>query len=161
MFEDPPSCMLHRQGNFITGFFPEDVQADLENQVGVFGLPPIDPQWGTPVLGGGDQFIMFNDRPEVRRFMEFLTTWKAGEAWAKAGGALFPYKDQDLSAYPDSLTRIQAELLLNTKVFRFDASDLMPASVGNGSFWTGMVNLVKGKELDAVLQAIDASWPKK
>jgi alpha-glucoside transport system substrate-binding protein len=25
MFEDPPGCWLHRQGNFITGFFPEGV----------------------------------------------------------------------------------------------------------------------------------------
>jgi alpha-glucoside transport system substrate-binding protein len=161
MFEDLPPCMLHRQGNFITGFFPEDVQADLDNRVGVFGLPPIDPQWGTPVLGGGDQFVMFNDRPEVRQFMEFLTTWKAGEAWAKAGGALFAHQDQDLSAYPDSLSRTQAELLLNAEVFRFDASDLMPASVGNGSFWTGMVDLVNGKDLDEVLKAIDESWPKE
>jgi alpha-glucoside transport system substrate-binding protein len=161
MFDPLPACMMHRQGNFITGFFPEDVQADLESQVGVFGLPPIDPQWGTPVLGGGDQFIMFNDRPEVRQFMEFLTSWKAGEAWAKAGGALFPYKDQDLNAYPDSLTRIQAELLLNADVFRFDASDLMPAAVGNGSFWTGMVDLVNGKDLDEVLNTIDESWPQE
>jgi alpha-glucoside transport system substrate-binding protein len=161
MFEDLPPCMLHRQGNFITGFFPEDVQADLDNRVGVFGLPPIDPQWGTPVLGGGDQFIMFHDRPEVRQFMEFLTTWKAGEAWAKAGGALFAHQDQDLSAYPDSLSRTQAELLLNAEVFRFDASDLMPASVGNGSFWSGMIDLVNGKDLDVVLKAIDESWPKE
>ena len=160
MFEDVPSCMMHRQGNFITGFFPEDVQADLENRVGVFGLPSIDTQWGTPVLGGGDQFVMFNDRPEVRQFMEYLTTWKAGESWAKAGGALFPYKDQDVSVYPDSLTRIQAELLLNAEVFRFDASDMMPASVGNGSFWKGMVDLVNGSGLDEVLKAIDDSWPK-
>lgn len=160
MFEDLPACMMHRQGNFIPGFFPQEVQDDIENRVGVFGLPSIDPQWGTPVLGGGDQFVMFNDRPEVRQFMEFLTTWKAGEAWAKAGGALFAYKDQDLSAYPNSLARIQAELLLNADVFRFDASDMMPASVGNGTFWTGMADLVNGQPVDDVLKAIDDSWPK-
>ncbi len=27
---------------------------------------------------------------------------------------------------------------------RFDASDLMPAAVGSGSFWTGMVDYMKG-----------------
>ena len=26
MFEDPPGCWLHKQGNFITGFFPEGVE---------------------------------------------------------------------------------------------------------------------------------------
>ena len=27
MFEDPPKCWLHKQGNFITSFFPEGVEA--------------------------------------------------------------------------------------------------------------------------------------
>ena len=26
MFEDPPGCWMHKQGNFITSFFPEGVQ---------------------------------------------------------------------------------------------------------------------------------------
>jgi alpha-glucoside transport system substrate-binding protein len=160
LFTDPPDCMLHRQGNFITGFFPEDIQDDLENKVGVFGLPEIDPQWGVPALGGGDQYVMFNDRPEVRQVMEFLATWKSAEVWAAAGGALFPHKDQNLDAYPDALSRSQAELLLNAKVFRFDASDLMPAEVGAGSFWAGMVDLVNGEPVDDVLNDIEASWPQ-
>ena len=159
MFENPPGAWMHRQGNFITGFFPESVQADLDNQVGVFGFPQIDPKWGTPALGGGDQFVMFNDRPEVRQFMEFLATWESGKAWAQTGGALFPYKNQDTSAYPTEIERAQAKLLLNAKVFRFDASDLMPAEVGAGTFWTGMVDAVSGVPLDRVLQEIEDSWP--
>jgi alpha-glucoside transport system substrate-binding protein len=45
---------------------------------------------------------------------------------------------------------------------RFDASDLMPAAVGSGSFWTGMVEYVKGgpSTLDGVLKKIEDSWPK-
>ena len=27
MFEDPPKCWLHKQGNFVTSFFPEDVSS--------------------------------------------------------------------------------------------------------------------------------------
>ncbi len=160
MFENPPKAWMHRQGNFITGFFPDDIQANLDQEVGLFGFPQIDPQWGTPALGGGDQFVMFNDRPEVREFLKFLATWESGVAWAKAGGALFPYKNQDLSAYPTELERAQAELLLNAKVFRFDASDLMPAEVGAGTFWTGMVDYVSGVSVDKVLDDIEASWPK-
>jgi alpha-glucoside transport system substrate-binding protein len=30
MFEDPPQCWLHRQGNFITSFFPEGVEPDKD-----------------------------------------------------------------------------------------------------------------------------------
>ena len=44
---------------------------------------------------------------------------------------------------------------------RFDASDLMPAAVGSGSFWTGMVEYMKGgpDSLKGVLDDIEKSWP--
>ena len=44
----------------------------------------------------------------------------------------------------------------------FDASDLMPPAVGQGSFWTGIVDWANtnGTNTDAVLQAIDDSWPQ-
>ena len=160
MFDNPPKAWMHRQGNFITGFFPDAVQANLEEEVGVFPLPAINPEFGIPVLGGGDQFVVFNDRPEVRQFMEFLATWESGESWAKAGGALFPYLNQDLNAYPNEIERSLAEALVNAKVFRFDASDLMPAQVGAGSFWTGIVDWVNGKPLDTMLGDVQRSWPK-
>ncbi|HOE90202.1 MAG: Multiple sugar-binding protein precursor [Spirochaetes bacterium ADurb.Bin315] len=160
LFDNPPKAWMHRQANFITGFFPEHIQANLEEEVGVFPLPAIDPKWGIPVLGGGDQFVVFNDRPEVREFMEYLQTWESAESWAKAGGALFPYLNQNLDAYPNAIERSLAEALVNAKVFRFDASDLMPASVGAGSFWEGIVDWVNGKSLDATLADIQKSWPK-
>ncbi len=159
LFEDPPQAWLHRQGNFITGFMPDDIQADLPAEVGVFALPEIDPKWGTPVLGGGDQFVVFNDRPEVRQFMEFLTTWNSGKSWAQAGGAIFPYQDQDFNDYANPIERKLAEILVNAEVFRFDASDLMPAEVGAGTFWTGMTDWVSGESGDATLEMIEDSWP--
>lgn len=160
LFTNPPKAMMHRQGNFITGFFPDNVQANLEAEVGVFPLPSINPEFGIPVLGGGDQFVVFNDTPEVRAFMEFLATWESGELWAKSGGALFPYLNQDLNAYPNAIERSLAEALVNAKVFRFDASDLMPGQVGAGTFWTGVVNWLTGKSLDSVLKDVQRSWPK-
>ena len=38
----------------------------------------------------------------------------------------------------------------------------MPAEVGSGSFWTGMVEYMKSgpDTLDGVLDDIEASWPK-
>jgi alpha-glucoside transport system substrate-binding protein len=159
MFDTPPLAWMHRQGNFIAGFFPEGVQANLDEEVALFGLPSINAKWGTPVLGGGDQFVMFNDRPDVRAFMEYLTTGESGKAWAQSGGALFPHKDQDLNWYPTEIARVQAKLLLEAEVFRFDASDLMPAEVGAGTFWTGMVDYISGVPLDKVLDSIEKSWP--
>jgi alpha-glucoside transport system substrate-binding protein len=92
--------------------------------------------------------------------MEFLATWESGEIWARSGGALFPYLNQDLSVYPSSNDRLVAEALVNAKVFRFDASDLMPGQVGAGSFWTGIVDWVNGKSLDAMLADVEKSWPQ-
>jgi alpha-glucoside transport system substrate-binding protein len=44
---------------------------------------------------------------------------------------------------------------------RFDASDMMPAAVGSGSFWTGMVTYMQDgpDSLQSVLDEIEASWP--
>ena len=39
-FSDPPKCMIMRQGNFATTFFPQPVQADLDNKVGIYVFPP-------------------------------------------------------------------------------------------------------------------------
>ena len=38
----PPKCWLHRQGNFITTFFPEGLEAGVDYDF--FYLPPIDPR---------------------------------------------------------------------------------------------------------------------
>ena len=46
---------------------------------------------------------------------------------------------------------------------RFDASDLMPKEVGQGTFWSGMLEYVRGgpESLDGILQDIEDSWPEE
>ena len=41
---------------------------------------------------------------------------------------------------------------------RFDASDLMPSTVGAGSFWKGMVDWIDGKDTATVLSDIQAGY---
>lgn len=160
IYENPPQAMMNMQGNFITGFMQDEVQNNLETMVGVFALPSYDPAYGTPVLGGGDQFVKFSDKEGVDEFLTFLTTWEACAPWAKIGGALFPHKNQNFDDYGNSLERDIAKILVNASVFRFDASDLMPAVVGSGSFWTGMIDYVSGaKDSKKALAAIEATWP--
>jgi len=160
-FDNPPKCWFTNQGNFITAFFPDAVKADLDNQVGVFNLPTIDSQYGTPAEVGGDQAVAFADRPEVWAFLKYLTTPEAGVSWSKAGGALFPYKGQDLSNYSSKLDQAFVTTMTTADFVRFDGSDQMPAAVGSGSFWSEMVKLVNGSEsIDDALNNIEASWPK-
>jgi alpha-glucoside transport system substrate-binding protein len=159
MFEDPPRCWLHKQGNFITGFFPEDAVAGVDYDF--FYLPPIDEQYGKPFLVAGDMFTMFTDRPEVRAFMEYITVPESASGWLQNGGALAAHQTATPDMYGVDLERGIAELVAEATAFRFDGSDLMPGEVGSGSFWTGMVDYVSGAaDLDTVLAEIDASWPQ-
>jgi alpha-glucoside transport system substrate-binding protein len=162
MFEDPPACLLHRQGNFITGFFPDDVQSNLDDSVDLFLFPPVEGGYdGQPVLGGGDMAALFNgEDDDAKQVMEFLTSDQFGAEWAQAGGWLSPHSTFDTSNYPNETTKKIAELVGEADVFRFDASDLMPAEVGAGTFWSGMVDWTTGaKSTDQVTEDIENSWP--
>jgi alpha-glucoside transport system substrate-binding protein len=154
IFDSPPGCYMHRQASFITAFFPEGV---TEEDYDVFAFPEIDPAYGVPALGAGDVIVMLNDTPQARAFIQYLATAKPHEIWAAKGGFLSPHRGVSLDAYPDDITRKQAEVLTSAEVFRFDGSDLMPAAVGAGTFWTGVMDYVGGEDLDAVLEMIEAS----
>ncbi len=159
MFEKPPKAWMHKQGNFITSFFPDNVKAGTDYDF--FYLPTVDEAYGKPVLVAGDIYAMFNDRPEVRMVMQYFATGASVEGWVKAGGAISPHKDSQLSWYTNDVDRKVAEVIQNATSVRFDGSDLMPGQVGAGSFWKEMTAYVSGaKTLDAALKAIDASWPK-
>jgi len=159
MFEDPPGCWLHKQGNFITGFFPEGSEAGVDYDF--FYLPPIDEAYGRPFLVAGDIMAMFNDRPEVRALMEYFTTPESASGWLETGGALAAHLTATPEMYGVDLERGIAELVSQATSFRFDGSDLMPGEVGGGSFWKGMTDYVSGAaDLDQILPEIDASWPE-
>lgn len=158
LLTDPPQCYLHRQASFISNFFPQGVVLGVN--VDVFPLPPIKPELGLPILVGGDMVAMFNDTPEARKLMQYLTTVKPHKISVQLGGYISPHQGVSLTSYPDPVSRKQAEILFNADVIRFDASDLMPARVGTGKFWMGIVNYIEGEDLDQVLIEIDQGWPK-
>lgn len=157
---DPPRALMHRQATFISGFLPEDAQAQIGTAIDVFYLPPIDAQYGRPVLGAGDFFAAMKDTPATREVLKFLATGESIKAWVEAGGTVATHNDASLSWYPGSIERSAAEFIRDADTFRFDGSDLMPGEVGAGTFWTGMVDYVSGEDLDSVLDKIDNSYPR-
>ncbi len=158
MFEDPPQCWFNRQGNFVTSFFPEEAVAGVDYDF--FYLPPIKEEYGKPVLGAGDIYAAFNDRPEVRAVMQYFSTGESLKVWVEQGGAILTHNDADLDWYVDPVTRGVAETIRNATTFRFDGSDLMPGEVGAGTFWKYMTDYVSGTiTREEALQQIDASWP--
>ncbi|MFC3747395.1 ABC transporter substrate-binding protein [Paenibacillus sp. GCM10012306] len=157
MFDNPPKAWFHRQGNFITSFFPETAKVDVDYDW--FYLPPIDPQYGKPVLVAGDIYAMFNDRPEVRAVMEFFTTGESVKSWVQSGGMIAPMNDASLDWYSSESDRRMAKLVQDASTLRFDGSDLMPGKVGAGTFWKGMTDYVSGTAtLDQALEQIQSGW---
>jgi alpha-glucoside transport system substrate-binding protein len=159
LFTEPPECYMHRQASFISSFFPEGVV--LGENVAIFPLPPINEEFGLPILVGGDVVAMFNDTPAARQLMQYLASVKPHEISAQMGGYISPHKGVSLDLYPDPVSRQQAEILLNADLIRFDGSDLMPANVGTGTFWLGIMKYVDGQNVDTVLIDINQSLPKK
>ena len=156
LFREPPSCYLHRQASFISSFFPEE--AELGKNIAVFPFPSIKPEFGTPILVAGDVFGMFNETPESKALLEYLATPEPHEIWAKLGGFISPHQKVALDVYPDPVTKQQAEILANAETIRFDGSDMMPSSVGTGTFWSGIIDFVGGKSVEKVLAEIEKSW---
>lgn len=157
-------CFLHRQASFQAANWPEGTTVGPDGDVWAFYLPAVDPTQARPVTGGGDFAMMFDDRPEVNAFMEYLSSGDWANARAKAspnGGAVSANKKLDTANLANEVDKLSVEMLQDDKaVFRFDGSDLMPAAVGSGSFWNGIVAWVsEDKPTDDVLDNIEASWP--
>ncbi|MBY9077703.1 carbohydrate ABC transporter substrate-binding protein [Paenibacillus sp. HN-1] len=159
MFENPPKSMMYKMASLAVNYFPSDVN---EDDYDFFYFPPIDEQYGKPVLVGGEIMAMFNDRPEVRAVMEYFTHGESLKGWIEQGGVVAPQKDASLDWYTNKVDRGVAEIIQNADSVRFDGSDLMPGEVGAGTFWKAMTDLVSGSvTLDEAMKEIDDSWPKQ
>ena len=160
-------CLMHRQASFYAAFIPEGTAfADgSDDAVDVFYFPSNE---GKPVLGAGTLVAAHNDRPEVWAVMEYFGSVEyadirqAAQVELKGGGLsgfLSGANGVDLSQYTD-LEKSFLDILASAETFRFDASDLMPADVGAGTFWTEGTSAVNGdKEVKDAADAIEASWP--
>ncbi len=156
LFANPPGCYMVHQASFITDFFTQanpGITATVDFDF--FPFPPFTA--GAPVSTemAGDLFGMFNDTPQARALISYLTTPEAQAIWVQRGGAISPNKLVPLSLYPDDLSRKAAQLLVGSQVAVFDASDLMPSAM-NDAFWKAILNYVQNpSSLDSILQGLD------
>jgi alpha-glucoside transport system substrate-binding protein len=160
MFSNPPKCWMYNQGSFITGFFPKEVTADLDANVGVFGFPPGTAGGDNPVEGGGDLLTLLNDSDNAKTVVKYLSEADIGNDAAPNSSFFSPHKDFDVSLYPNDLTRAEADYAYKATAFLFDGSDAMPAEVGTGSFWKEMTAWISGQEdANTALKNVEDSWP--
>ncbi|NGM13651.1 ABC transporter substrate-binding protein [Verrucosispora sp. WMMA2044] len=152
-------CALHRQASFYANQWPEGTKVAEDGDVFAFYFPAIDPAKGKPVLGGGEFVTAFADRPEVQAVQTYLASGEHANSRAKIGDWVSANNKLDLANVANPIDKLSVELLQDdSTVFRFDGSDLMPAAVGAGTFWKGMVEWINGGNTANVLQGIESSW---
>jgi alpha-glucoside transport system substrate-binding protein len=157
-------CYMHRQASFY-GQNYSDVSANVaqDGDIWAFFLPSKDGK-SRPIVGGGDFVGAFEDRPEVVAFQTYLSSaeWANQKAKATAAGWTTANNGLDKSNLKSAIDQLAFELLSDPNAeFRFDGSDLMPAEVGSGAFWTQMTAFfAENKPEKDVADAIEAAWPK-
>ena len=148
-------------------FFPDkrvnggDSKYVIGQDIGIFPFPTISTEF-KGAEGSADAIMVLADRPEVRAFAEFLATPEGLKNWIVGKGVLSPNVTTPAEWYANNYKlKVANDIASKATAIGFDASDLMPPAVGAGSFWTGTVDWANanGTNTDAVLQAIDASWP--
>jgi len=137
VFSATPKAAMIAEGDFVPGVVASKNTLKPVSGYNVFPFPAIG-NTQNYVEGGGDMLMAFKDTPAVRALVSYLATGEAQTIWAKRGGYTAPAKTVPASAYPDAITRTTASAVGKAKVFRFDLSDLQPASfggtVGQGEF---------------------------
>jgi alpha-glucoside transport system substrate-binding protein len=137
VFSTSPKAAMIAEGDFVPGVVASKNPLKPVSGYNVFAFPAIG-NTQNYVEGGGDMLMAFKDTPAIRALVQYLATGEAQTIWAKRGGYTAPAKTVPASAYPDAITRTTASAVGKAKVFRFDLSDLQPASfggtVGQGEF---------------------------
>lgn len=154
------SCYMYQMANFVAN--------DLVKAGGVLGptgtaatfpFPTINPANKGAIEGGGEFVTALRDAPEVKAVQDYTTSADFANARAAQGGWFTSNNKVDLSNYKDPFEKTLAEQLKAATVFRFDASDLMPAAVGSGTEWKELTAWVTGQSTKDTLDNIQKSWP--
>src|SRR5713101_2578091 len=156
MFANPPKCYMHNQASFITTFFTSAVPSlQPVTDFNFFPLPDITAQYAGAHVVAGDSWSMFRDTSQARSLMNYLITADAQTIWVKRGGKISPNKQTSLDAYPDALTKESAQILVATKIAKYDATDQMPADM-RAAAWKAVLDFVSDQsKLDSILKTLD------
>ena len=155
-------CGMLQQASFYAAQWPKGTTVAPDGNVFAFKLPAVDPSVKNPVEGGGEFVAAFADDPATQVVQNYLSSpeWansriKVAPGWVSANVKV------DQTLYTSPMDKLSAKYLADaTATFRFDASDAMPAAVGAGSEWKGMVDWFgSGMSIADVAKEIDASWP--
>jgi alpha-glucoside transport system substrate-binding protein len=156
LFATPPEAYFHMQASFIQGFIREQFPSlEPGKDYNFFGFPPIEPQYAKAIEAGGDLVGLFNDTPQARAFVRYITTPEAQSFWTSGTGALSANRNVSLVFYPDVLSKQAAKILQDAEIVVFDASDMMPGEMNN-AFWSAVMSYVENPlNLDGILLQLE------
>jgi len=156
-------CALHHQASFFDGFITDAGGTVAEDgDIWAFLTPGFGGGSGdgAVVTGGGEIVGAFSDSEATQKVQTYLSSPEWANSRVSLGGVISANKGLDPSnASSNILTEAISILQDDGTTFRFDASDLMPSSVGTNTFFKGMNDWVNGTDTATVLQQIQSGWP--
>lgn len=155
-------CALHHQASFYDGFITDAGGTVAEDgDIWAFLMPPFEAgAEGAVVTGGGEIVGAFDDSESTVKVQEYLSSPEWANSRVALGGVISANNGLDPANASSEILSAAIEILQDpATTFRFDASDLMPSSVGAGTFWKGMIDWVNGTPTATVLEQIEAGWP--
>ena len=163
VFTSTPKAAQVIEGDFVPGVVASSNKLKPVSGYNVFPFPAIG-NTQNYVEGGGDELMAFRDTPAIRALVKYLATGAAQTIWAKRGGYTAPAKTVPASAYPDAITRTTASAVGKAKAFKFDLSDLQPASfggtVGQGEYKIFQDFLKNPKNVNGIAASLESAAAK-
>jgi hypothetical protein len=143
-----PKAEFFQEATFVGAGLRTSLPKDKEGvDYAAFPFPKVNTSFkANAVEVGPNGIVVFKDTPGTRGLIKCLTDPKALAQWAKRGGYISPNNALPLSDYPDTPSKLAANLLAkagSANLVEGDASDLMPAAVGSGASSCEWVDLQK------------------
>lgn len=156
------SCAMTHQASFFDGFISDaGGEVGPDGDVWAFMTPPIE-AGGQTVTGGGEIVGAFSDDADTQKVLEYLSSAEWANTRVAIGGVLSANSGLDPENATSPILQESIKILQDPNTtFRFDASDVMPGTVGAGTFWKGIVSWVNGTPTSEVLTSIESGWPSE
>jgi alpha-glucoside transport system substrate-binding protein len=116
-----------------------------------FPAPAADSANNTAVQGAGDVAIMVNSTPQAQALIQYLAGPDGASIWAHLGGFATANKAVPTNAYPDSVTKADAQALVNASSFVFSLDDLQGS--WEKQMWADLINFLKDPSSVSSLEA--------
>jgi alpha-glucoside transport system substrate-binding protein len=156
LFDDPPSCYLHVQGDWLGNAMVATVP-DIEpvTDVDFFLFPAASADVEPGIVTSGETFGAFTDTPQTRAFLQYVAGSQFSELIAATGLWIGPNRQTPPESYTSVLSRQAAEAYQNADTVVFGAQDGMPAAMSTAFHEAVMSYVADPASLDDILAGLD------